>query len=209
MGRSETLKQYLGREEKFIRALRQRGHVGHAFKALCAAGCDADQLARLLFHLSGFPAGKGQRRYTASDRRKLERIANKVEQAASELDAFEDLLFHESFGGLNFREQFADWEQPVQIPTTLRHLATGISKCAASTRASYRTQPYSLSLYTAPSVYEYIPRIVAYVRDKTGKPRYAELATVIGFSIDKPLFNVEELKMICARRQDRKVERKK
>jgi hypothetical protein len=201
MSEPEKFTEYYKEKNELVKKLHSPGRVGQAFTKLCDAGCEAKELVQLLFHLSHFPSGRACRSYTERDLRRMEKIGAKVKQAAVALEDFSDLLFYDSFGGLNFEKNYADWERPVQMPESLKHLAAGIHKSVASIREAYRTPPVPLALCSTPSIYQYIPRIVNYVRKTSGQPHHAALATLIGVAIQEPSFNEDQLKMICSRRK--------
>lgn len=185
---------YSSSQVRLGKLLHARGAIGDAFRLLCKKGCAPRQLQDDLFKLSRYPQWKLEKEWKAKDLLKLRAIATKVKKAAEELRPFEDLLFQENFAGINFQRRFLDWERPTEIPNTLRRLSDRLSQCSDWAKLSPRSFP---------NVYERIPAIVEYVRTATGRPYYEELATLIGATLRDAAFNVEQLKMICARRKSK------
>ena len=181
-------------EVRFAKGLHGNGIVGQAFRSLCVKGADPKRLQTDRFKLRQYPQERVEKRYKAKDLLKLKAVAAKLKKAANELEPFEDLLFEESFAGLNFRREFLDWERPTEIPDTLRRLSNRLQECADSAKSSGASFP---------NIYKRIPRIVECVRAATGRPHYDQMSTLIGFALGKRSFSTEELKMICFRRKSK------
>jgi hypothetical protein len=191
MEKIEMPRQWLGRERKFLQTLHGKGPLGRIFRQLCEAGCEEQTLQTDLFTLTRLPRKKLEKQYKAKDFQKLKIIAASLEKAAKNLGSFDELLFLESFAGLNFQREYADWERPVEIPRTLLRLSGRLRECVASAKSSH---------HGIPTTYDRIPAIVGYVREKTGRAHYPELVTLMKFALPDQAFTEEQLRMIPYRR---------
>jgi hypothetical protein len=206
--------------KKFLGQLQGKGLLAKAFQNLCAGGCEPAKLARLLSTLTRLSPQKTKRRFGAKDRQRLEALASKVEQVAEELDPFYDLFFYETHL-VPPEQKPAKGQEPLAMRRKLREIGSQIRQCGQATQSFYATRrsksnvPADLNplfvsgmqaalLGDSRVAYDYIPAVVEYVQKATGRPRFNELTTLIGAAIRDPDFNVEQLKMICSRRQSKR-----
>jgi hypothetical protein len=216
---SQSLEERFEIEKKFAERLTKEPELRNAFNDLCDAGCDFQKLRGYIAKLSSLPTKKSKRRFAAKDRRRLEALARKLEQVVDDLDPFYNLFFHQTHL-VSAEKKPTPGEEPLAIRRKLRSIAHQLRECSKAVKSLYAARrrrsgfPADLKpdfvvgmrtiiLGDSWIAYEYIPFIVAYVKETTGKPHFAELATLIGTAIGSPELGVEGLKMICLRRKVR------
>lgn len=164
--------------------LRGRESVGRAFRVVCDAGCDAKWLERTLLSAPLFPWKRSKRRFKNSGRAQVDRIIAELECAARELQTHVRTLI---VTGVK------DWPVPPdELPSTLRGIASCLRKAMAS--------PRRLREITAA---DRVPYIINTVRKQTGRPHYAEMATLLGAAYNLPEMNEDQLKVFVRRSRAR------
>jgi len=155
--------------------LQKPGPVKTAFERLCAAGCDAKELRGSLHSLAHYPLKRSRRAYTSKDARKLKAVLTKLDSVAKDLRRLSsELRLRLMRRGLGLD-------------------AVKVDSIANSIRERVESSIFkNMSQYTAS---QKLPFLVRKVKDKTGKPHFAELATLFGAAYQQPDFSEDELKM--------------
>jgi hypothetical protein len=155
--------------------LQKPGPVKTAFERLCAAGCDAKELRGSLHSLAHYPLKRSRRAYTSNDARKLKAVLTKLDSVAKDLRRLSSEL------------------RLRLMRTGLGLDAVKVDSIANSIRERVESSIFkNMSQYTAS---QRLPFLVRKVKDKTGKPHFAELATLFGAAYQQPDFSEDELKM--------------
>ena len=177
----------LKRQRQLSKELHGHGPVGQAFEDVCRAGCDASWLERVLLTLARYSLERGHKTYRAEDKRRLRRVIRKIESAAREL---------QRFGTLMILSTVKEWPAP---PQELPVLLGGIAYCLRESLVPPQKWPHLRQMTAA----DRLPYLVDVVRRSTGKPRYAQMATLIGAAYREPDFDETNLKMRISRRRRR------
>jgi hypothetical protein len=157
------------------------GPVGQAFKRLCNAGCDAAWLERTVCSLYHYPQTQKWRAFNASDRRRLQRIAGNLEHVGRDLARFQSMIL---------LSRITEWPVP---QGEVASIVEGIGYCLKQVT----TSPTSgLTIATARFR---ILHVIAQIKRSTGRPHYADMATLIGAAYGRPDYSEGELKMLVAR----------
>lgn len=170
-------------------AARLHGHgpVAEAFKKVTQAGCKADDLECWLLKLQAYPLKRERSYFPIQRRRKLERIATDLDHAAAELGS-EAGIWVFALGDL--RGNILGSTRPVEAVALLRRVAH-IARNAIQNLRNVTTTTASLP----------IAAIVKEVTRRTGRPHYAQMATLIGAACGRPQFSEDDLKMLISRRK--------
>jgi len=186
VGSSQSLTHAAERNIARNRQLREEldgtGCVGQAFKRLCDAGCDAVWLEHTLFSLQNLPLKRKRKAFNASDRKQLRRIAQNLEYAGRELNRFRAIML---------TSKIQDWPVPVE---ELPSIVEGIGYCL---KRAVESRNWN-GLVVATASFR-LPYMIAEVKHSTGRPHYAEMATLIGAAYGRPDYSEGELKMLLAR----------
>jgi hypothetical protein len=170
----------------FLKQLHGKGPIGDAFRSLREAGCDPAFLERALCKTYLYPWSRSKKCVTNIERKRVERVIANLEADARELQEHPRILL---LSGM------VDWPMPpLDAPLMLR----GIASCL-------REALHSLSgrqLKSATAALK-IPWIIRQVKAQTGRPHYAQMATLLGAAYNRPQFSEEHLKMHVRRHQPR------
>jgi hypothetical protein len=162
--------------------LHGRGPVGQAFRELCNAGCTPEWLENALLSTRRYVLKRSTKSFRIQERRRVERIVRDLDSAARELKDFTKMMF---FGGVE------DWPVPPHdVPTVLAGLAYCLRECM--------TSPIGTNLKEATASFR-LPYLVSEIRRQTGRPHYAQMATLLGAVYGRPEFSEADLKMFVAR----------
>ena len=171
---------YTPEEQRIFEQLYSEGPVGRAFKKICNAGVEPAILERSLMSLTGYAMTRRHPTWPTRELQRLDRIGRTLSTMSIQLEPF--LLL------MSFRP---DWPiKPLQVPAVLKDLSVCIRATAVSKFA--KKWPV-LTAYTE------IPRVVFLVRKVTGRPHFAELATLIGAIYKMPSLSAANLKTIEGR----------
>jgi hypothetical protein len=158
-------------------------YIGQAFDKVCKAGCDAKWLELVLLTVAHYPLKRSHAIYGAEDKRRLERLIAKLESAARELEKFDPMMV---------LSPVDEWPAPPEhLPTLLR----GVAYCLRE-GASRSNKWFNLRRATAAFR---VPYLIRQVARQTGRPHYAEMATLIGAAYGRPDYSESDLKMLVSR----------
>ena len=178
------------------------GFVGQAFHKIVKAARDREvfehDLERWLTKLESesyiYPLGRTTSLFPAERRRKLERVAADLENAAAELGR----------GGGFWILSWGSSRDVLGCNTALemRQTLDALRKLAQIVRNANSTLGDSTSGTVKRMGASWpITAIVSEVRRRTGKPHYSQLATLIGAAYRKPNFAESDLKMLVTRHE--------
>ena len=160
-----------------------RSYEGQAFEKICKAGCDEKWLESVLVKLGRYPLKRSHAVYTTEHKRRLERLIAKLESAARELEKFDRMMV---------LSPVDEWPAPPEhLPTLLR----GVAYCLRE-GASRSNKWFNLRRATAAFR---VPYLIRQVARQTGRPHYAEMATLIGAAYGRPDYSESDLKMLVSR----------
>jgi hypothetical protein len=162
--------------------LHGRGPVGQAFRELCNAGCTPEWLENALLSTRRYALKRSTKSFRIQERRRLERIVLDLESAAHALKAFTNMMF---LSGVEH------WPvPPLEVPSILAGLASCLRECM--------TSPIGTNLREATASFR-IPYLVNEIKRQTGRPRYAQMATLLGAVYGRSEFSEADLKMFVSR----------
>lgn len=170
------------RRRQLHKQLHGAGYVGQAFRKLCDAGCDGAWLEHRLLSLHNFPLTRKRRKFNASDKRQLRRIAQGLEHAGRELAKFDLMILLSTI---------TDWPVPRQ---EVASIVEGIGYCLGQVAASRSWEGLTIATGSFR-----IPYVIEQIKHFTGRPHYAEMATLIGAAYGRPDYSEGELKMLVLR----------
>ncbi len=167
--------------------LHGNGPVAKAFEKVTQGGCKANDLKCWLLKLQAYPLKRERSYFPVQRRRKLERIAADLDHAAAELGS-EAGVWIFALGDL--RGNILGSTKPVEALASLRAVAR-ITRIAIQNLRNVTTTTASRP----------ITAIVKEISHRTGRPHYAQMATLIGAACGRPQFSEGELKMLISRRR--------
>jgi hypothetical protein len=169
-------------EKRLSRELHGRGPVGQAFRELCKAGCTPEWLENVLLSTRRYPLKRSRKSFRVQERKRVEQIVRDLDAAAHALKAFTTMMF---LSGVEH------WPVPPhEVPTVLGGLAYCLRECM--------TSPTGTNLRDATASFR-IPYLVNEIKRQTGRPRYAQMATLLGAVYGREEFSEADLKMFVSR----------
>ncbi len=204
MAQSRPLTKRNEPEPALSAQLHGKGLLGQAFQRVCKAGFDAWRLECWLVRvLPDHPLRRAKSYFPAGRRRKLERIARSLEDAAAELggEASNWIFVLGSMqaateSGLIGQEgcpMGPSKDEALAMVQQLRDL-TKLVRGAISHLGSTKEKAAS----------DVVGDLIDEVRSRTGKPRYEDMATLVGRAYRRPGFSAEDLKMFVRRNPPRR-----
>jgi hypothetical protein len=164
--------------------------VGHAFKRLCQAGCDAPWLEKQilalpLFSWEGPKKQRPKKLYTSKTMKLLKGIIEKLESASSDLKTIPHLRL--------ITMCVEDWTVPVEdLPLVPAGIADGLRECMKS--EFFAGLRGARDVATARRV----PWLIEEVKRRTKRPHFPEMATLFSAAYGRTISEAD-LKMFVHR----------
>jgi len=172
----DELDAKLSFERHLRKELQGSGITGEAFKQVCNAGYDREELEKDVLHTSSLDFERSKQMYTAKDAKRVQALAEKIAQAGEEL--------------MDVGTEF-----PMLAPVypRLRTDAFMLLAIGETLRAAGRNP--KLRGFMSLTATQWLPHFLSKVEERTGRPHFAEMATLIGAAFGQPEFSEEDLKM--------------
>lgn len=184
------------RRKKLREELHGSGPVALAFERVCKAGCAAEWLENELVPVgSRFPFRRTRAMLPAATRRKFGQIIRGLEVTS---DRLSKILDQPGMSLIFLKVEEKEWPTPWhELPSVLRKMATNL-------RTSLSSPIWRPRRFGNPARFR-IPYLIEQIRQATGRPHYADMATLLGAAYDRTPYSEQDLKMLVSRARHRRL----